>query len=200
MGPWKQSAGNGWTRVVKRMAVPPGTKDAIMTVGLMGATGTLDIDGLTIDLVPVGGEETTNLIVNGDFELGDPAPDSWVVEKDARRIFPGNDSAAALELGRARSRAMAGVAIPIDRFEALEVSMAVRCAGLRGADGAAAAMFFLDESGRPVQGQEQETPVAPLVGQLRPGGRPGPRRRAPGSDPRHAPDRQARFERHDPDR
>ncbi len=46
--------GNGWTRVARRMAVPPGTKDAIMTVGLMGATGTLDIDGLTIDLVPVG--------------------------------------------------------------------------------------------------------------------------------------------------
>ena len=42
-----------WTRVVKRIPVPPGTKDAIMSVGLMGATGTLDIDGLTVDLVPV---------------------------------------------------------------------------------------------------------------------------------------------------
>ena len=161
MGPWTHSAGNGWTRVVKRLAVPPGTKDAIMTVGLVGATGILDIDGLTVELVPVGGEETTNLIVNGDFELGDPAPDSWIVEKDARRVFPGNNSAAALELGRAGSRAMAGLAIKnragsarIDQFEALEVSMAVRGAGLRGADGAAARMFFLDEFGNPVQGQQ----------------------------------------------
>ena len=52
-----------------------------MTVGLLGATGTLDIDGLSIELVPVGGEETTNLIVNGDFELGDPAPDFWVARE-----------------------------------------------------------------------------------------------------------------------
>ena len=43
-----------------------------MSVGLLGATGILDVDGLTIDLVPVGGGRTTNLVVNGDFELGDP--------------------------------------------------------------------------------------------------------------------------------
>ncbi len=150
MGPWAQNVGTGWTRVVKRLAVPPDTKDAIMTVGLVGATGILDIDGLTVDLIPVGGEETTNLIVNGDFELGDPAPASWIIEKDARRVFPGNHSTAALELSRAGSRAMAGVAIPIDRFETLEIAMAARGAGIRGADGAAARMFFLDESGRPV--------------------------------------------------
>ena len=161
MGPWKWSAGNDgpWTRVVKRMAVPPGTKDAIMTVGLLGAMGTLDVDGLTVDLVPVGGEETTNLIVNGGFELGDPAPDYWVLEKGAHRTFPGNGSSAALELSKAGSRAMAGVALPIDRFDALEVSMAVRCAGLRGADGAVASLFFLDESGRPVQGQQASGPI-----------------------------------------
>ena len=63
-----------------------------MSVGLMGATGTLDIDGLTVDLVPVGGEESTNLVVNGDFELGDPGPASWITEGDARRVFPGNRS------------------------------------------------------------------------------------------------------------
>ena len=45
-----------------------------MSVGLMGATGTLDFDGLTVDLIPVGGEDSTNLVVNGGFELGDPAP------------------------------------------------------------------------------------------------------------------------------
>ena len=54
---------------------------------------------------------------------------------------------------------MAGVALPIDRFEALEVSMSVRYAGLRGADGAGAFLFFLDESGRPVQGQQGGVPI-----------------------------------------
>jgi hypothetical protein len=159
MGPWKWSSGNAWTRMVKRMAVPPGTKDAILTVGLMGATGTLDLDGLTVELVPVGGEETTNLIVNGGFELGDPAPDYWVLQKGAHRIFSGNGSPAALELSHAGSRAMVGVAIPIDHFEALDVSMAVRCAGLRGADGAGASLFFLDEFGKPVQGQQGVNPI-----------------------------------------
>ena len=97
LGPWTHTVGNRWTRVVKRIPVPPGAKDAIMSIGLMGATGTLDVDGLTVELVPIGGAATTNLIVNGDFELGDPAPAYWSV-KDARRVFPGNDSQAALEL------------------------------------------------------------------------------------------------------
>ena len=46
--------GSNWTRVVKRIPVPPGTRDAIMSLGLMGAKGILDFDGLTVDLVPVG--------------------------------------------------------------------------------------------------------------------------------------------------
>ena len=74
IGAWTHSVREHWTRVAKRIPVPPGTKDAILSVGLMGATGTLDIDGLTVDLVPRGGEETTNLILNGGFELGDPSP------------------------------------------------------------------------------------------------------------------------------
>src|SRR5262249_53409038 len=131
LGPWTQALGNRWTRVVKRIAVPPGTRDAIMSVGLMGATGTLDLDGITFELVPVGGVETTNLVVNGDFELGDPAPASWLVERDARRVFPGFESPAALELTRGRSRALAGLAIPIEPFPELEVSIAARCEGLR---------------------------------------------------------------------
>src|SRR5262249_27232974 len=102
-------------------------------VGLLGATGTLDIDGLTVELVPTGGSETTNLVVNGDFELGDPAPAYWIVDKEARRVFPGNHrSAAALELARADSRAMAGVSVPVEAFPMLEVSIAVRGSGLRG--------------------------------------------------------------------
>src|SRR5262249_35821754 len=55
LGPWTQSLGNRWTRVVKRIAVPPDTRDAMLSVGLLGATGTLDFDGLTVELVPVGG-------------------------------------------------------------------------------------------------------------------------------------------------
>ena len=47
--------GDRWSRVAKRIPIPPGTKDAIMSLGLLGATGTLDVDGLTVDLVPVGG-------------------------------------------------------------------------------------------------------------------------------------------------
>ncbi len=164
MGPWNQSNGNGWTRVARRMAVPPGTKDAIMTVGLMGATGTLDIDGLTNDLVPVGGGETTNLILNGDFELGDPAPASWVLEKEARRAFPGKNSASALELSRAGSRAMTGVAVRVDQFEALDISMGVRCSAVRGADGATARMFFLDEFGKPVQSPQNARAFARWTG------------------------------------
>ena len=97
-GPWTHTVRDRWTRVAKRIPVPPGTKDAIMSVGLMGATGTLDFDGLTVDLIPVGGERQTNLVVNGGFELGDPGPASWIAEGDARRVFPGNRSSAAAEL------------------------------------------------------------------------------------------------------
>ena len=77
-----------------------------MSIGLMGATGTLDVDGLTVRLVPVGGVDTTNLIVNGDFELGDPRRPTGS-SKDARRVFPGNGSSAALELTHAGASAMA---------------------------------------------------------------------------------------------
>jgi hypothetical protein len=149
LGPWTHTVGNRWTRVVKRIPVPPGSRDAIMSVGLMGATGTLDVDGLTVAIVPREGAATTNLIVNGDFELGDPAPAYWTV-KDARRVFPGNDSTAALELTHARSFAMAGVALPVDRFDALDLTVTARCSGLRGADGTAATFFFLDRYGRPI--------------------------------------------------
>ena len=52
LGPWTRSVGTSWTRVAKRIPVPPGTHDAIMSVGLLGATGVLEVDGLTIDLIP----------------------------------------------------------------------------------------------------------------------------------------------------
>ena len=151
-GAWTRSVRDRWTRVAKRIPVPPGTKDAILSVGLMGATGILDIDGLTLDLVARGGKTTTNLIVNGGFELGDPGPTSWVTDNDAHRAFPGNGSPAALELSRARSHAMTGVALPVGQFQWLDVTVAVRCSGLRGAGGAAAAFFFVNDLGKPLPG------------------------------------------------
>jgi hypothetical protein len=155
LGPWMHTIGKTWTRVVKRIAIPPGTKDAIMSVGLMGATGTLDVDGFTVELIGVEGAPSTNLIVNGDFELGDPAPFCWSVEKDGRRVFPGFNSSAALELSERNSRVQAGLAIAVEPFDALEISIAVRASGLRGAGGAGAAIFFLDEFGNPLHGHER---------------------------------------------
>ncbi len=152
LGPWTHSVRDRWTRVAKRIPVPPGTKDAIMSIGLMGATGTLDFDGVTVDLVPVGGQDSTNLVVNGEFELGDPGPANWVAEGDARRTFPGYRSSAAAVMSRAKSRLLTGIAIPVAGFQALDVSLAVRCAGLRGAGGAQAVFFFLDDFGKPLPG------------------------------------------------
>lgn len=150
IGPWTHSIGTRWTRVVKRFPVPLDTKEAIMTVGLMGATGTLDIDGLTAVLEPRGGQATTNLIVNGDFELGDPAPTSWLVSRDVHRVFPGDQSPSALELSGSRSFAQTAVALPVNRFDGLELTISSRYTGLRGADGAHAGVYFLDDVGREV--------------------------------------------------
>jgi hypothetical protein len=146
-GPWSHSVGEHWTRVAKRIPVPPGTKDAIMSVGLLGATGTMDIDGFTFELIPVGGAESTNVVVNGDFELGDPAPANWLTTSDVRRVFPGFESLSAIELDRAKSGLQTGLAIPVEPFEALDVAIAVRSSGLRGEGGAAAALLFYDQFG-----------------------------------------------------
>lgn len=150
LGPWTHNVGGRWTRVVKRLAVPIDAREAIMTIGLMGSTGTLDVDGLTAVLEPREGQTTTNLIVNGDFELGDPAPTSWLVSRDAHRVFPGDQSPSALELSGSRSFAQTTVAVPVNRFDALEVTIASRYSGLRGADGAHAQIYFLDEAGKEV--------------------------------------------------
>jgi hypothetical protein len=154
LGPWSHSVGSRWTRVVKRIPVPPGTRDAIMSVGLMGAKGTLDVDGLTIELVPVGKSATTNLVVNGEFELGDPAPAYWIVNNDAQRVFPGHESQAAIELARSGSRVLTGLSLPVDGLGALEISAYARGQGLRGGGGAAAIFFFVDPNGRPIAGTE----------------------------------------------
>ena len=153
LGPWTVrtlGAASHWTRVVKRIPVPPGARDAIMSIGLLGATGVLDVDGLTVELVPVGGAETTNLANNPGFELGDPDPTGWVVDFGARRAFPGFRSSACLELARSQSRCLTALALPVEAFSGLAITVMARGQGLRGSGGATAAVFFIDEEGRMV--------------------------------------------------
>ena len=155
LGPWTMRAmgvGGRWTHVAKRIPVPPGTRDAIMSVGLLGATGVLDVDGVTFELVPVGGSATTNLVKNHDFELGDPDPTGWIVDGGARRASPGLRSPSALELAPSGARAMTPLALPVQGFGSLAVRLRVKAAGLRGGGGAGAQLFFLDEEGRPLPG------------------------------------------------
>jgi hypothetical protein len=154
MGPWPKVSPGTWTRVARRIAVPPGTQDAIISVGLLGATGVMDVDGLTIDLVPVGGTETTNLVVNGDFELGDPDPASWLVDHGAQRVMGRSPAGAALELGRPGARAMTGVALPVANLGALEISVMVKGQGLRGAGGGQLVVYFLEPEGRLLGGMQ----------------------------------------------
>ncbi len=158
LGPWTTSVGDQWTRVLKRIPVPSGTKDAIMSVGLLGATGTLDIDGLVLELIPRGGAESINLVLNGSFEFGDPAPTYWTVKNGVDRVFAGTRSEAAIEMTGSRARMSTGLAIPVEPFEALDITLAVRCAGLRGAGGACATIFFLDEFGNPLAGEAVKEP------------------------------------------
>lgn len=153
LGPWTaKTMGGGprWTRVVKRIPIPPGALDAIMSVGLLGATGVLDIDGLTVNLVPVGGEPTTNLARNSGFEFGDPDPTGWSADSGARRAFPGFRSSACLELARAEARCLTALALPVETFGSLDLAVKARGQGLRGSGGATASVFFIDEDARQV--------------------------------------------------
>src|SRR5262249_38917303 len=42
LGPWPRVPDGHWTRIAKRIAVPPSTRDAIMSIGLLGAAGVMD--------------------------------------------------------------------------------------------------------------------------------------------------------------
>jgi hypothetical protein len=151
MGPWSQRVvGSNWVHVAKRIDVPPGTHDAIMTVGLLGATGTLELDELTITPVPVGGRPTTNLVRNGDVELGDPTPTSWVLEGSTHRLCPGfNRSAACINLVKTGARASLPIAAPLERVEAIDLAFAVKASVLR-ANGGTLTAYFVDDQGQPL--------------------------------------------------
>ncbi|GIW87751.1 MAG: hypothetical protein KatS3mg108_2075 [Isosphaeraceae bacterium] len=152
LGPWDDRTlpGGRWMRVAGRFEVPESTRDAILTVGLLGATGRMRVDDLAIELVPVGGQATVNLVLNGDLELGDRLAEFWELEGGARRVMGG--TGACLELSRSGAQGRAAVAVPIRRFEALRVRLKARTSGLRAGGGAVADLFFLDETGSPLPG------------------------------------------------
>ncbi|MEW4566552.1 hypothetical protein AB1L88_01665 [Tautonia sp. JC769] len=152
LGPWDDLPEGRWVRWVTRVPVPSATRDAIMTVGLLGGTGTLEIDGLTIAQEPVGGESTTNLIVNPGFELGGLTPDHWVIEGNARRVHPGDRSESAIELSTTGDLALAPIGLPVRGLDRLAISLKARGNGLRGSGGAQAVVFFLGDDGRPLPG------------------------------------------------
>ena len=163
LGPWK-TIGTTWTHVAKRFPIPPDTRLAILSVGLLGATGVLEVDNLTIDLIPVGGKATSNLVLNGDFELGDPGPTYWLLDRAARRVSPGNRSQSSIELKANGARVYAGVALPVQGLGALEVSVTSKAKDLGAVNGVLGALFFLDNDGRPLPGLEGGVPALNFVG------------------------------------
>ena len=163
LGPWK-AIGREWTHVSKRLPIPADTRLAILSMGLIGATGVLEVDDLTIELVPAGGQPTADLVTNGGFELGDPQATGWVTDRGAHRVCPGYRSPAAVELKGGGARAYAGLALPVAGFTSLEVSAVVRGNGLRGAAGALGLVFFLDDEGRPLAGMQDGVSVLTFAG------------------------------------
>ena len=157
--PWTNALGSGWVRIAKRIPVPPSTRDAIMTVGLLGAIGTLEIDGLTIEQIPVGGVPTTNLVLNGDFERGSPDPTSWSLSEDAKRVFPGYRSASCVYLTGSRVAASTDFAVRGDRLSEIEVTMMAQGTALRASGGGRAVLFGYDDLGQPVPGFGDGVPV-----------------------------------------
>ena len=176
---------------------PAGHQDAIMSVGLMGATGTLDVDGLTVDLIDVGAAASTNLIVNGDFELGDPAPFAWTTEKDARRVFPGFKSSAALELRERNSRAQAGLAIAGRAVRRARHLDGRQGSGLRAPVARPPGIFFLDDFGQADRRSRRRRLLPVLVGQFRLASRYARRSGAAWRAPGGPSDRQDRRHRRD---
>ncbi len=152
LGPWKDSIGPEWTRVVKRFSIPEGTRDAIVSLGLIGATGVLEVDDMAVELIPRDATPDPNLVVNGDFELGDPDPAGWIVTHDATRAFPGHASPAAVELARSGAQALTGVGASVEGLSSLRVGVAYRAKDLRGADAVRSAIFFLDDDARQIPG------------------------------------------------
>jgi hypothetical protein len=149
MGPWTVSslAGTGWTKVARRIPVPKGTRDVILTVGLLGARGVLELDEMLIDLEKPGGEPVTNLVWNGDAELGDPSPPGWILEGSARRVVAEESGNGSIELDGGMARAILPVAGRIPRGGTVSIRAKCRWSGLR-AGAVAASAFVLGRFGQ----------------------------------------------------
>ncbi len=50
VGPWLRRG--DWERLGRRIPVPPGTREAIVRIGLNGATGSMSIDDLKLSFIP----------------------------------------------------------------------------------------------------------------------------------------------------
>lgn len=141
-----------WLYVAKVLPVKPSARDAIMTVGLMGATGSLEIDSMELTLIPREVKPVENLIPNPDLDLGDMKPDHWLIEGSARRSSPGYESSSCLELGRGTGRALVGLGRKVDDLRRLKLSLIAKPQGVKsgGNGGVVAGVFFVDDRGATV--------------------------------------------------
>lgn len=136
-----------WQHVSRILPVKPTTLDAIMTLGLLGSTGTMEIDRMTLELIPRDLPSTENLVPNGDFALGDLKPDNWSLDGNVRRVVDREPFAPSIEFGRGKGRALAGLGRSVADLESLAVVASHRAQGLRSAGGAAISLYFVDERG-----------------------------------------------------
>ena len=137
IGPWTSRSGTGWVRVARRIPVPPDARDAILTVGLLGATGTLDDRRDDVRPRPGRGAwRPTNLVLNGDFELGDSRAVRLARRAGRPPRLPGLPIGfgPGADQGRARGR-RAGSPCRSSRSRSWSVTVAVRARGLRGSGG-----------------------------------------------------------------
>ena len=160
LGPFNRvtTGEDDWFYASKIMPVKPQTRDAIMTVGLMGATGVFEIDRLELELLPREVPAQANLVLNEGFELGDLKPDHWTIDGSARRVMGGLSSKAAMELGRGTGRALIGLGRMMDGISQLKISLSAKSQGLRsaGGGGAVAAVFFVDERGAAIVNRQSQ--------------------------------------------
>ncbi len=173
-----------------------------MSTGLMGATGTLDVDGLTVQLVPVGWCRDDQPDRQRRLRAGRPG--AGLLDRQGRasglpgqRLAgrPGADACPGVRHGRrwrCRSTASTGWTCR-SRPDA-------RACAARG--GAMATFYFLDRYGRDIEPPGQQIGAArpELGGDVRLAGPERPGARAAGRGPGRAPDREARRYRLDPDR
>ena len=154
LGPWlsRVIGDDEWLYVCKRINVPATCRDVILSVGLMGATGVLSIDGMRIDLVARGGVGTTNLVLNGDAEIGVRDADFWHLNEGARRVSPGRQSGGSIELSHSRAETQIALGGSLAGLSGLSIACQAKGTGLRGSGGGVANLFFLDPAGKELPG------------------------------------------------